>query len=314
MNERIGIIGAGTIADLYYIPSLKYMGYTNLALYDTNATSASVLAKKHQIPAIPLADLIQTADTLIIATPPHSHFNLLQQCIKAGHKTIICEKPFLFSKAEIVSVIALSQQFSCRILVGHIRRVFTAIESARHILPTLALGALQKVYIWEGGRFTYKPKSDYTTHNVYGGVLLDTGSHAIDSLLYVSGLTQTPVVCTVNSVQKDKTEPAHEVNYSFTLNTVSVELHLSRFQALANKITLYYEKGIVEIPLGLKPNFAVSTNGKRNMYSSEAACMNYMSEAFKSELGIMLTQYEDKRFDVSDFVNLTSILETLYTA
>lgn len=314
MNDRIGIIGAGTIADAYYIPSLQYLGFSDITLYDVNEEAATALSQKHGIKTAPLQSLIQSASVLMIATPPHTHFELLKQCITAGNKTIICEKPFLYSKQEVLTIVELAQQYSSTVLVAHLRRVFTAIDAAKHLIPTLNLGELKKVQIWEGGRFTYKPKSDYTTHNPYGGVLLDTGSHALDCFLYVTGLTQTPLTCTVKDVKKDKTEPSHEVFYSFLLNTIEVDLTLSRFKALANKITLYYENGIVEVPLGLKPNIAVTTNGNRRIYSSEQACLNYMSEAFKTEFTKMLIQKDKQLFDASDFVNLSSILETLYNA
>lgn len=313
MNACIGIIGAGTIADAYYIPTLKHLGYTDRVVFDVNTESSLTLAQKHSIRTVGMEDLIDQASAIIIATPPHTHFELLKQCISAGNKTVICEKPFLFSKEEALSIIELEKQYGSKVLVAHIRRVFTAIESAKQLIPTLPLGVLQKAEIWEGGRFSYKPKSDYVTHNAYGGVLLDTGSHALDCFLYVTGLTQTPLQCTVHNVQKDKAEPAHEVRYSFSLNDINLDLNLSRYRVLANKMTLYYENGMVEIPLGLKPNIAATLNGTRKIYASENACLNYMSEAFKSELGLMLL-HNDNRFNAADFVNLTSILETLYNA
>ncbi len=313
-TERIGIIGAGTITGQFYIPALRNLGYTRITLNDLHEQSASLLADQYELQTASLPKLIEESAVIIIATPPHSHFKLLQQCVTAGNKTVICEKPFLFSKQETLEVMQYATQYSSRVLVAHLRRIFTAIDHAQKLIPTLQLGNFKKASLWEGGRFTYKPKSDYTTENIYGGVLLDTGSHVIDCLLHVTGLTKTDLNCKVQHIKRDKPEPAHEVSSSFKLNDIAVDLHLSRYTALANKMTLHYENGIVEIPLGLKPNIVVTRNGKRTVYSNEQACLSYMGEAFKVELQYMLTRPEDVLFEVSDFVNLCSILETLYHA
>jgi predicted dehydrogenase len=314
MKETIGIIGAGTIVDAFYIPSLLYLGFNRLSLFDIDTKQALRLAEKHRIKTIELSGLIESSSTLIIATPPHTHFELLKQCIIAGNKTVICEKPFLFAQKEAEEMMALSQKYHSIVLVAHLRRCFTAIELAKNTIPTLTLGKLQKASIWEGGRFSYKPKSDYTTHNSYGGVLLDTGSHALDCFLYATGLTRQISTCTIHTVKKDKPEPAHEVFYAFDIDGIAVNLTLSRYQALSNKISLYYENGIVEIPLGLKPNIAVTQKGKRNIYSAQEKCYNYMSEVFKAELDQMLIQKKYTLFEAADFIQLTGLLESLYKA
>jgi predicted dehydrogenase len=314
MSETVGIIGAGTIADAYYIPTLKLLGFSALYITDSNQQTASAVAHKHSITSVTIDALIQVCSTIIIATPPHTHFELLIRCIQAKGKTILCEKPFLFSKSEAEEVVRLSNKCSATVLVAHLRRCFTAIEHAQQLIPNLSLGRLQKATLWEGGRFSYKPKSDYTTENKYGGVLLDTGSHVIDCFLFVTGLSNAQLTCDVLSVQKDKAEPSHEVSYQFLLNDIRVSLKLSRYKALANKMVLYFENGIVEIPLGLKPNIVVTVQGIRKTYSSQDACLNYMSEAFKRELHLMFVQKDQTLFNAQSFVQLSGILETLYKA
>jgi predicted dehydrogenase len=290
------------------------LGFSDITLYDTNELNAKTVAAKHNLRHAPLQHLLSSCSTLIIAAPPHTHFDLLTKCIQAKGKKIICEKPFLFNKQEAEQVVNLSNANACTVMVAHLRRCFTAIEKAHVLIPQLSLGNLQKVTLWEGGRFSYKPKSDYTTQNLYGGVLLDTGSHVLDCLLHVTGLSNTPLSCKIIEVRKDQDEPAHEVYYQFLLNNITVDLSLSRYKALANKMVLYYEQGIIEIPLGLKPNIIVTTKGKRNIYSSEDACLNYMSEAFKLELQKMLIQQDISLFGAQSFVQLSRLLETLYNA
>lgn len=314
MDNAIGIIGAGAIVDAYYIPTLKRLGFNKIRVCDINERHASALAHRHGIKVATADQVTHESDIIIIATPPHSHFPLLESSIGKGAQTVICEKPFLYTKAEAEQIGVMAAQKSCNLLVAHIRRCFSAINNARLIIPSLSLGALQKVHLTEGGRYSYKPKSDYATHNIYGGVLLDTGSHVIDCFLYVTGLTRANLQCTVASVQKDKAEPSHEVTYAFKLNDIDVDLKLSRYEVLANKIVLKYENGIVEIPLGLLPNIAVTMNGERRIISSEHDCLSYVSQAFYRELSSMLIHKEYTAFESNDFITLSYILETLYNA
>ena len=110
MNDVIGIIGAGTIADSYYIPTLKRLGVGKVQVCDVNTSRALSLAGKHHITAPPMESLLKEAAVLIIATPPHTHYSLLKQCIASGCKTIICEKPFLYAEAEAQEILALASQ------------------------------------------------------------------------------------------------------------------------------------------------------------------------------------------------------------
>jgi predicted dehydrogenase len=314
MDEAIGIIGSGTIVDAYYIPTLKRLGFSNILLYDVNEKQASALAVNHGVQAASSQFITNNSGIIIIASPPHTHFEILENCIGKGAHTIVCEKPFLYSRSEAEKIREMAAQSSCNVLVAHIRRCFSAISNARRLIPTLSLGSLKKAHIMEGGRFAYKPKSDYATHNQYGGVLLDTGSHAMDCFLYVTGLTRADLHCKVNSVRKDKAEPSHEVAYLFCLNETEVNLRLSRYEALANKIVLQYENGTVEIPLGLMPNIAVTINGHQRIISYDHDCISYMSQAFYCELGTMLINKQHDTFDAADFITLSYILETLLQA
>lgn len=312
MGKTVGIVGAGSIVAMFYIRILKSLGFTSILLYDIDTTRAQQLAQQHQVQQVDWATL-QQANTIIVATPPHTHFYLLQQLITTG-KHIICEKPFVYLREHAEALVKQAQQNKAKLYVAHIRRFFPGITLAKQYIGNNPTGKLLKATLCEGGRFSYKTHSGYVFQNPYGGVLLDTGSHVLDSFLYVTGLTKTPINCTVQQALKDKAEPAHEVAYTFHINEIPVSLKLSRLEPLANKITLYYEFGIIEVPLGIKPNISITNPNGHFVVSAAHSCISYMSEAFKQELDCILVKQEADFLEANDFINLSMILETLYKA
>ena len=313
MQKMVGILGAGSVVALFYIKVLKSLGFSSILIYDIDAAHAKKVAQENNVISTHLVTIQEKAAIIIVATPPHTHFDLLQQVIATG-KVIICEKPFVYSKADALYLVKLAQEREAKLYVAHIRRFFPGISLAQRYIANNVLGKLVKATLHEGGRFSYKTHSGYVFENKYGGVLLDTGSHVLDSFLHVTGLTQTPIQCIVKNVLKDKEEPAHHVAYQFYINETEVSLKLSRLEPLANKMTLYYEHATIEVPLGIKPTISIHNKEGNFVLSTADSCISYMSEAFKQELDYLLLQKDASLLLADDFINLSALLETLYAA
>jgi predicted dehydrogenase len=313
MKSAIGIIGAGSIVEQYYISTLKNIGFKNIIIADSDLNRAKYISQKFGVVYKPTNELLEFCDTIIIATPPHSHFQNISDSVQKG-KTIICEKPFVAHKKDAIELIDKCDANDALLLVAHMRRVYPAIEVAKDYISQQEFGPLIKAEIIEGARFSYQSQSGYVTNNFYGGVLLDTGSHAIDCFLYITGMDTMDANITVQSVTKDKNEPAHEIDALFYLNDIDVHLKLSRYESLANKITLHYEKAIVEIPLFIYPQISVTQNGIISFIKKENGCLSYISQAFTKELSMMLLDKNIEPFKANRFVTLTQILETLHQA
>lgn len=313
MHKTVGIVGAGSIVAMFYIRILKSLGFTSILLFDIDSTRALQVAQEHRVQPADLTTIAAQADIIIVATPPHTHFDLLQQLIAKG-KTLICEKPFVYLREHAEALVKQAEQHEAKLYVAHIRRFFPGIALAKEYIANNPTGRLLKATLCEGGRFSYKTHSGYVFQNAYGGVMLDTGSHVLDSFLYITGYTQAPLSFNVKQAIKDKEEPAHHVAYNFEMNNIPVSLKLSRLEPLANKITLYYEFGIIEVPLSIKPNISITTPNGHFVVSAAHSCISYMSEAFKQELDCILVKQQAAFLEARDFINLSTLLETLYKA
>lgn len=315
MAGTIGIVGAGSIVERYYLTALQQLGYTDILIYDELESRSKELAQQFGLQQADFGTIQTAADTIIIATPPHTHFELVNQLL-TYNKTIICEKPFVLSQEQAMMLNMKTQQIDAYLLVAHIRRIFPGIQLAQQYIRQhqSGLGKLQRAQLYEGARFNYKSQSGYVHNHPMGGVLADTGSHVLDSFLYVTGMEQQPITCNVQSVERDQSEPSHEIKCVFHINDIPVQLKLSRYEALSNKMTLYYEHATIDVPLGIKPNIRVTTKHASTIHSSANSCLTYFSQAFREELRLMLQQPDEHRFDANRFINLSAVLETLYNA
>lgn len=308
MKQQVGLIGAGNIAETQYLPALATIHGEKVWVYDNNPSRIALLQKKFNIQPCTLSEIKQQADTIFITTPPDSHYQLLKQLLPTGKK-LICEKPFVLSLEEAVELNTLAQQYQSRLLIAHIRRLYPAIELAKDFISNNQL-QIKKVDLYEGNRFSYKASSGYTTNHPAGGVLADTGSHVLDCLLYLTGWETEVLTIDIQYAHKDKEEPSHAFEAKLSLNEIPVTIKLSRYETLANKINMYSDKGILEIPLGLKPFVKFTTPTGHQVLKADPYPIHYVGEAFKAEINYMLNE-DGNLFDASRFVNLTTIIEQL---
>ncbi len=313
MNRRIAFIGAGTIIEMFYIPQLKNMGFRDFWVYDSNSNRTKFLSKKYSIHAGTF-EQCAAADVIILGIPPGKKFDLLYSLIAPG-KTIICEKPFVHHLNQAKQLVNKANLAKCTLLVAHIRRLFSGIDIAHAHLKNKNYGKLVKVQIMEGNRYKYKTQSNYISNNPMGGVLLDTGSHALDAFLYVTNLHMlNNLNVQIQEAKREKAEPSHENHFQFTLNDIEINLHLSRYETLANKMNLYFEHALVEVPLLLKPSIRITPNEKDSFVVHADTSVNYMSEAFRLQLYQMLIKKDASLFDANSFVALSGILQQLLAA
>ena len=160
MQKTVGVLGAGSVVALFYIKVLKSLGFSSILIYDIDAAHAKKVAQENNVISTHLVTIQEKAAIIIVATPPHTHFDLLQQVIATG-KVIICEKPFVYSKADALYLVKLAQEREAKLYVAHIRRFFPGISLAQRYIANNVLGKLVKATLYEGGRFSYKTHSGY---------------------------------------------------------------------------------------------------------------------------------------------------------
>ncbi len=313
MNS-VGLIGCGSIATISYgnILNTWFKG-AERRFYDINKTAATLLSNQLSGKSVSLEELIQKSDFIIITTPPESHFELLQKAIQPGKK-IICEKPFLLKSEHVLKITDLASIADAKVFAAHLRRFFPAPIMSRKFIKSGLMGQLLKIELFEGGKFSWDSKSGYHFKSALGGVLPDTGSHTLDTMLFVSGLDeQNAQFKLLDRSRVPELEPSHIFNAKFEIIAdnykIETSIQLSRRKILSNKMNLYFENGIIEVPLDMRNAVKITTPKGKTIINEEYPALN-ITDAFNSQFYHIIkgdgTLLESKRF-----LNTTAILETL---
>ena len=210
------------------------------------------------------------ADAALIATPPEFHAEVALPYLLAG-RSVLIEKPFAPTLADAEKLLEAARAGNARVLVAHMRRLYPAIRVAREVVRSGVLGDIRAAEAREGSRWEWGAASAYVVRSSFGGVLYDTGSHVLDTLLFLLDLDapdSAPTVV-VESVARDRAaEPSHDFRAHFRLcrggSELPVEFHVSRTEALPRSVVLHGEHASLVVGGGFAQQPTVIA-GKRAM-------------------------------------------------
>ena len=106
---HIGIIGSGRIANRF-VPETKVVnGAEVVAVFNPDEEEAESFAKIHGVVACADFDsFIKQVDVVYVASPHLTHYDYVKRCLQAN-KHVLCEIPFLLSKAEALELYRLAE-------------------------------------------------------------------------------------------------------------------------------------------------------------------------------------------------------------
>lgn len=191
---NVAIIGCGQIGQ----KRLRSLGSRHrlVAAADTNRDRAERLVRQFQQPAavVDWRAAIDRPDVevVIVATTNNCLAPITLAAVEAG-KHVLVEKPAACRPEELDPVIAAATRNGCCVEVGFNHRFHPAIQKAREIVESGALGPLTTVRgrYGHGGHLGYDREWRSDPHIAGGGQLIDQGVHLIDlSRWFLGDLTQ----------------------------------------------------------------------------------------------------------------------------
>ncbi len=190
---RLGLIGAGAIAQVNHLPALAHMSDVEIhAICDDDLEKSRTLAQKYRIPHA-FSDYekllrLQDLDAVIIATPNHLHAPMTLAALDYG-KHVLCEKPPARTAAE-AEMMAEAAKRSGKVLMYAMNKRFQ-IESQilRDLIDRRELG---DVFYVKTGWLKYRtdrvgPEWYTNKRSAGGGVLMDLGVQMLDLSLWLLG-------------------------------------------------------------------------------------------------------------------------------
>jgi predicted dehydrogenase len=246
---RIAILGCGAVTARSHLPALRHFKDVQVrALVDLNEARAKELADSFSVPhaATDYHAVMEEFDAAILALPHHLHAPIGIDLLQQG-KHILLEKPMALTTKECDSLLAAAAQGRTTLGIGLVRRYLHAHRFVRQFLHDGGLGEIQSFDIQEGGVYGWPVESDFffRQEKAGGGVLMDTGAHVVDSLLWWLG------DCTVGSYEDDACGGV-EADCRAILNLSSGAtggMTLSRLRDLPNTAVIRGSHGILEVSM-----------------------------------------------------------------
>jgi predicted dehydrogenase len=172
MNDilKIGVIGAGHFGRFHALKIAATARAALAGIFDTDAgRAASVGAEAGGAPALPLADLLDAAEAVIIAAPADAHYDLAARAMRAGCHVLV-EKPLAATLEQADALAALAAETGRVLQVGHLLRY-----SAEH--RAIASRITRPLYIEATRIAPFKPRGTDVS------VILDLMIHDLDLVL-----------------------------------------------------------------------------------------------------------------------------------
>ncbi|GAA4158214.1 Gfo/Idh/MocA family oxidoreductase [Gryllotalpicola daejeonensis] len=159
------------------------------------------------------------ADIVIVATPPHTHFALAEQSLRAG-ADVLLEKPPLPSLGEFERLLALEQQTGHVVQVGFQSLGSHAIEVLQHDVAAVSATGLwsRTNSYWTRSRWAGKRTLD--GRPVVDGVATNALAHAVATALRIAGYDRPGFDAAAMTVEVD----AYRVNDIETDDTTSLRV------------------------------------------------------------------------------------------
>ena len=193
---RVGIIGAGRIAEMVHVPSLRLCPdwCEVIAVASRTEETAKAFAERLGIPRVHrdwgslLAD--PDVDAVVICPPSGLTYPAAKAAIAAG-RHILCEKPLGLSFPEARDLQGAAERAR---IVHMVAFTFRFVPGLRYLKRLVSEGHFGEIRHWRLSYFMdfmLDPSSPIVWRNqraqAGGGILCDMGSHAIDFARYLLG-------------------------------------------------------------------------------------------------------------------------------
>lgn len=185
MTVAIGLVGYGVGGRFFHAPYID--ASDGCALSGIVARSPDRVAEAQaDWPGVPVfASLAELLDSgvraVVVSTPPATRRQLVLEAIASGAH-VVADKPFASSAAEGQELTDAAAAAGVLLNVFHNRRLDSDIVTARSVIESGALGAIQRLDLRcdqdDPGTLEGGPE---------GGLLRDLGSHVVDQALHLLG-------------------------------------------------------------------------------------------------------------------------------
>lgn len=279
---RLGIIGAGAIVKAAYLPALKDIKEIRLAaIVDTDQFSLDKMASEYDLKyhGRDIGKCLDFVDVVIIACPNYLHASMAIYCMKAGIH-VLCEKPMTICTESASKMVDCARNNNVKLAVAHVRRFYPSSQSIRQIIKKKVLGDVVSFDCKEGLVFNWPTVSGFffDREKAGGGVLMDTGVHLLDLLMW--WFDSKPTLLEYEDDNLGGVEAFSKIKLKFN-NDVEGTVTISRLSQLRNTYRINCEKGTIEYsPFDMKKFFTLDNDplkkNRRKIFKATKSKFSYI--------------------------------------
>jgi predicted dehydrogenase len=205
------ILGTGGMGISHAREVLAHPDASLAALCDVNDAALDRAADRLSLPKqggpqrfTSLDALLQQPDldAIVIATPHTQHTEHIRTSLQAG-KHVLCEKPMATTAADARAAIDLAQKNNLTLAIAYQRHGEARYRKAYDVVASAILGDLRlvTVLIAQDCLRNFIPGATWRADPALsgGGHFMDTGSHIVDMMLWVSGLEPAQVYAEIDN-------------------------------------------------------------------------------------------------------------------
>ena len=189
-NIRVGVVGAGAIAQLAHLPLLsKLRGAQLVALCDNDRPKARALADRFDIPDVftDIEDLLEfdELDAVVVATPNHLHEPHVLSAL-AAKVHVLCERPLSLTSRGVERILAAANRVDRKVFVANNHRFRSDVQALDRFLRGGELGKLTGI---RAG--VYQPRLRHEGWRARraeagGGAFFDQGLPMVDLAMWLA--------------------------------------------------------------------------------------------------------------------------------
>jgi predicted dehydrogenase len=192
---RLGLVGAGAIAQLAHLPVLaKIKGAQLVALCDNDGPKASAIAERLGVPDVftDFEDLLELdqVDAVVIATPNHLHEPHVLRALKSK-VDVLCERPLSLTSRGVERILAAAKQSGRKVVVGNNHRFRSDVQQLYRFLQGGELGRLIGVRAGQYQLASARTGWRFRRPEAGGGAFFEHGYPLVDLALWLADFPET---------------------------------------------------------------------------------------------------------------------------
>jgi predicted dehydrogenase len=182
---KVAVVGSGFISVRKHLPALLCLRdrVDLVALVDPDEGAARKVAEQFGIARIyeETAEMLEREgpDIVHVCTPPRTHAELAAQAAAARCHVLI-EKPMALSEEECDRIISTAAEAGVKLCVAHSDLFYPPVIRARGLMDEGAIGRFAGMRVFLSTPTSYMTsRQDHWAHRLPGGVIGETGPHAV---------------------------------------------------------------------------------------------------------------------------------------